>query len=56
MFVLMDSRIRRREFGHGDSFLSREDAEEALAEVIADDPFLEPFLGAGLGSPAPISN
>lgn len=54
MFALVDSRIRRRAFGHGDLFLSREDAEEALAEVIADEPWLEPFLSVqDLGLPAP---
>lgn len=44
MYALVDARIRRREFGHGDLFLTRENAEEALADVLRDEPDLEPFL------------
>jgi hypothetical protein len=43
-FALVDWRISRREFGHGDLFLTREEAERALAEVLRDEPDLEPFL------------
>ena len=43
-FALVDSRIGRREFGHGDLFLTREEAERALAEVLTDEPDLKPFL------------
>jgi hypothetical protein len=42
-FALVDSRITRREFGHGDLFLTREAAEAALAEAVRDGPDLEPF-------------
>jgi len=34
-FALIDSRIERRDFGHGDLFLKREEAERALADVRA---------------------
>lgn len=34
----------RPELGHGDLFLTREEAERALAEVLRDEPDLEPFL------------
>jgi hypothetical protein len=43
-FALVDWRISRREFGHGDLFLTREEAERALAEVLRNEPDLEPFL------------
>ena len=43
-FALVDWRISRREFGHGDLFLTREEAERALAEVLRDEPDLKPFL------------
>lgn len=43
-FALVDWRISRREVGHGDLFLTREEAERALAEVLTDEPDLEPFL------------
>jgi hypothetical protein len=43
-FALVDWRISRRELGHGDLFLTREEAERALAEVLRDEPDLEPFL------------
>jgi hypothetical protein len=43
-FALIDSRISGREFGHGDLFFTRQEAENALAEVLRDEPQLEPFL------------
>jgi hypothetical protein len=43
-FALIDSRIERREFGHSDLFLSRDEAEDALTNVLKDEPQLEPFL------------
>jgi hypothetical protein len=43
-FAPIDSRIERREFSHGDLFLTREEADSALAEVLRDEPQLEPFL------------
>jgi hypothetical protein len=43
-FALVDWRISRRESGHGDLFVTREEAERALAEVLQDEPDLEPFL------------
>jgi hypothetical protein len=46
-FALIDSRIERRESGHGDLFLTREEAEDALADVLRDEPQLEPLLNPG---------
>jgi len=43
-FALIDSRIERREFGHGDLFLTRDEVEDALTDVLKDEPELEPFL------------
>jgi len=44
-YALIDSRIvQRREFGHGDLFLTREEAGEALADVLRDEPDLELYL------------
>jgi hypothetical protein len=39
--ALIDSRIEHREFGHGDLFLTREEAEDALADFLKDEPDLE---------------
>jgi hypothetical protein len=56
-FALIDSRIERREFGHGDLFLTRKEADEALADVLEDEPHLEPFLRVeALPMPEPSSN
>ena len=56
-FALFDSRIGRREFGHGDLFLTRDEEEAALAEVLWDEPDLEPFLSVeALPLPDPSSN
>jgi hypothetical protein len=55
-FALVDSRIGR-EFGHGDRFLAREEADQALGEVLRDEPDLEPFLRVEpLPLPAPSPN
>jgi len=43
-FALIDSQISRRDFGLGDLFLTREEADSALADVLRDEPDLEPFL------------
>jgi hypothetical protein len=43
-FALVDWRISRRELCPGDLFLTREEAERALAKVLRDEPDLEPFL------------
>jgi hypothetical protein len=57
MVRLLDSRIGRREFGHGDLFLTREEAERALAEVLRDEPDLAPFLSVeALPLPEPSAN
>jgi hypothetical protein len=54
---LIDSRISRREFGHGDLFLTCEEAEDALADVLRDEPDLEPFLSVeALPLPDPSTN
>ena len=42
-FALIDSRISSREFGHGDLFLTHEEADSALADVLRDEPDLAPF-------------
>jgi hypothetical protein len=56
-FALIDSRIERREFGHGDLFLTREEAEDALLDVLRDEPQLEPFLSVeALPLPEPSPN
>jgi hypothetical protein len=44
LYALLDSRISRRELGHGDLYLTREEAEKDLADVLHDEPDLEPFL------------
>jgi hypothetical protein len=56
-FALIDSRIERREFGQGDLFLTREEADSALAEVLRDEPQLEPFVSVeALPLPEPSPN
>jgi len=56
-FLKMSSPDPAREFGHGDLFLTREEAEAALADVLRDEPDLERFLSVeALPLPQPSRN